>query len=71
MITVYCIGCCWALMLLMFAVGSGSLLWMLVLALVMGVEKNMSWGRKLSAPLGVVLVAAGLMLLFVGKAATM
>ena len=58
-------------MLLMFAVGSGSLLWMLVLALVMGVEKNMSWGRTLSAPLGVVLVAAGLMLLFVGKAATM
>uniref|UniRef100_UPI00259101DA copper chaperone n=1 Tax=Pseudomonas sp. TaxID=306 RepID=UPI00259101DA len=28
----YCVGCCWALMLLMFAVGAGSLGWMLVLA---------------------------------------
>ena len=56
---VFCVGCCWALMLLMFAVGVGSLLWMAVLAVVMGVEKNAPWGRKLSAPLGVVLLAAG------------
>jgi predicted metal-binding membrane protein len=55
----YCVGCCWALMLLMFAVGSGHFLWMLVLGIVMGVEKNMPWGRRLSAPLGVVLVVAG------------
>lgn len=56
---VFCVGCCWALMLLMFAVGVGSLLWMAVLAVVMGVEKNAPWGRKLSAPLGVVLLVAG------------
>jgi len=63
---VYCIGCCWALMLLMFVVGAGSLPWMIVLALVMGVEKNVRWGRKLSAPLGVLLICAGLVALVRG-----
>ncbi len=53
----FCVGCCWALMLLMFAVGTGSLGWMLVLAAVMAVEKNAPWGRRLSAPLGVALLA--------------
>jgi predicted metal-binding membrane protein len=49
----FCVGCCWALMLLMFAFGMGSLGWMLLLAAVMAVEKNLPWGRKLGAPLGV------------------
>jgi len=49
----YCIGCCWALMLLMFAVGAGSIGWMLALAAVMAVEKNLPWGRYVSKPLGV------------------
>lgn len=53
----YCVGCCWALMLLMFVVGAGSLGWMLVLALAMAVEKNFAWGRHLSAPLGIALLA--------------
>lgn len=53
----YCVGCCWALMLLMFAVGAGSLGWMLALAAVMAVEKNTPWGRRLSKPFGVVLLA--------------
>ena len=53
----FCVGCCWALMLLMFAVGAGSLGWMLLLAAVMAVEKNMPWGRRISAPLGVALLA--------------
>jgi predicted metal-binding membrane protein len=56
----FCVGCCWLLMLLMFAVGVGSLGWMLALGAVMALEKNMMWGRRLSAPLGVTLVAAGL-----------
>jgi len=53
----FCVGCCWALMLLMFVVGAGSLGWMLVLAALMAVEKNFPWGRRLSAPLGVALLA--------------
>jgi predicted metal-binding membrane protein len=53
----FCIGCCWALMLLMFALGAGSLGWMLLLAAVMAIEKNAPWGRRLSTPLGVALLA--------------
>lgn len=53
----FCVGCCWALMLLMFALGTGSLGWMLLLAAVMAVEKNMPWGRRLSAPLGIALLS--------------
>src|SRR5713101_4508525 len=54
----FCVGCCWLLMLLMFAVGVGSLGWMLALAAVMAVEKNLSWGRRLSGPLGLLLIAS-------------
>jgi predicted metal-binding membrane protein len=55
---VYCVGCCWALMLLMFVVGTGNLGWMLLLGLVMAMEKNHPLGRRLSAPLGGTLLAA-------------
>lgn len=58
----FCVGCCWALMLLMFALGTGSLGWMLLLAAVMAIEKNLPWGRHLSAPLGVALLAWALVL---------
>jgi len=52
----FCVGCCWALMLLMFALGTGSLGWMLLLAAVMALEKNVPWGHRLSAPLGFALL---------------
>jgi predicted metal-binding membrane protein len=52
----FCVGCCWALMLLMFVVGTGSVGWMLALGAVMAIEKNMPWGRRLSAPLGAALL---------------
>ena len=53
----FCVGCCWALMLLMFAVGMSSLGWMLALAALMALEKNLPAGRWLSAPLGFALLA--------------
>lgn len=56
----FCLGCCWSLMLVMFAVGAGSLFWMLALGAVMATEKNVSWGRRISAPLGVVLLGWGM-----------
>src|SRR5260370_12253194 len=56
----FCIGCCWCLMLLMFAVGSANIGWMLALGAAMAAEKNLPAGRRLAAPLGaVLLVAAG------------
>lgn len=55
----FCVGCCWTLMLLMFAVGSSSLGWMLVLGLFMAAEKNAPWGKRISAPLGAVLIVWG------------
>jgi predicted metal-binding membrane protein len=54
---VFCVGCCWAIMLLMFVVGTGNVGWMLVLGAVMAIEKNAAWGRKLSQPLGLALIA--------------
>ena len=54
----FCVGCCWSLMLLLFVVGMGNVGWMLALGAVMAVERNMPWGRRLSAPLGVALIAS-------------
>ena len=58
----FCLGCCWALMLLMFAFSVGNLAWMLLLAAVMGIEKNAAWGHRLTHPAGVILLSAGLTL---------
>ena len=54
---IFCMGCCWSLMLLMFAVGAGNIGWMLLLGAIMSIEKNMPWGRRISRPLGAALVA--------------
>lgn len=59
----FCVGCCWALMLLMFVIGFGSLIWMLILAVLMAIEKNVPWGRRISAPLGIVLIGWGTVLI--------
>ncbi|HSM55076.1 MAG TPA: DUF2182 domain-containing protein [Candidatus Sulfomarinibacteraceae bacterium] len=55
---VYCAGTCWPLMLLMFAFACGNVLWMLGLGAVMAAEKNASWGRRMTAPLGILLLGA-------------
>jgi predicted metal-binding membrane protein len=52
----FCIGCCWSLMLVMFGVGLGSLPAMLGLGALTAIEKNLPWGRRLTRPLGFVLV---------------
>lgn len=53
---IYCVGCCWALMLLMFIVGTGSVGWMLLLGAVMAIEKNLPIGRLLGKPVGGALI---------------
>jgi predicted metal-binding membrane protein len=54
----FCVGCCWSLMLVMFGVGLGSLPAMLLLGGLTAVEKNLPSGRRLTRPLGVVLILA-------------
>lgn len=54
---IYCVGCCWALMMLMFIVGTGNIGWMFLLGAVMAAEKNLPKGRHLSKPLGGALIA--------------
>jgi predicted metal-binding membrane protein len=54
----FCVGCCWSIMLVMFGVGLASLTAMLVLGGLTAVEKNRTWGRKLTKPIGIVLVLA-------------
>jgi predicted metal-binding membrane protein len=52
-----CLSCCWALMLVMFAVGAGSLGAMLGLGATMAAEKTMPGGARLRVPIGVGLLA--------------
>lgn len=54
---IYCVGCCWALMLLMFVMGTGNIGWMLLLGAAMAAEKNLPIGNRLSTPLGGILFA--------------
>lgn len=53
----YCLGCCWALMLVMFAAGVAHLAWMGVLAAIMFVEKGVRGGDRIVVPVGVSLLA--------------
>ena len=65
----FCIGCCWALMLIMFVVGTGNLGWMLVLAAVMAAEKNLPGGARLRLPIGLGLIGAAALVLVAHVAA--
>jgi predicted metal-binding membrane protein len=59
----FCLGCCWALMLVMVAVGVGHLAWMAGLTGVMVLEKTWRRGRRLTPVVGAVLLAWGLLVL--------
>jgi predicted metal-binding membrane protein len=54
----FCVGCCWSLMLMMFGVGLASASAMLLLGALTAIEKNLPWGRRLTRPLGVLLILA-------------
>ena len=60
---VYCLGCCWALMLVMFVAGAMNLLWMAALTVLMTLEKVARRGDLLARGTGVALLGAGLWLL--------
>jgi predicted metal-binding membrane protein len=56
----YCAGCCWALMLVLFAVGIMSIFWMLVVAAIVFAEKVLPGGERVSLALAVGLAALGI-----------
>lgn len=61
----YCVGCCWALMGVLFAVGVMNLLWVAVLSIVVLAEKLIPRGQWLARAGGVALIAAGVLRVFV------
>jgi predicted metal-binding membrane protein len=54
----YCLGCCWAMMLVMFAVGVMNVIWMAALGLLMTFEK-LGGGHRFTHSVGVALIAIG------------
>jgi predicted metal-binding membrane protein len=61
----FCLGCCWAMMAVMFAVGVMNVVWMAALGIVMTVEKMLS-GNRFSHVVGVLMIIAGVA--FIGTA---
>ena len=55
-----CMGCCWALMALLFVGGVMNLAWVAALAIIVAVEKMAPGGDRLARLLGFALIAAGL-----------
>lgn len=62
----YCLGCCWFLMALMFAAGIMSLLWMAVIAVFILLEKLLPVGTWLARAGGVAMLGFGVYLLVAG-----
>ena len=58
---IYCLGCCWALMLVFVAAGAMGLVWAALIALAVFVEKVVPRGFTVARVIGVVLVAGGLL----------
>jgi predicted metal-binding membrane protein len=66
----FCLGCCWALMLVMFSVGVASLVWMALLTALMVHEKTRPAGHRAVPLTGVALLAvASVTLLYSASAA--
>ena len=59
----YCVGCCWALMALLFVAGVMNLVWIAALAILVMLEKIVPGGPRLSVLTGTALVVAGALML--------
>jgi predicted metal-binding membrane protein len=55
----YCLGCCWALMALLFVGGAMNLLWIAALTLLVAIEKLAPKGDMIAKALGVLMIGAG------------
>ena len=59
----WCVGCCWALMASLFALGVMSVMWMAVVAGLIAFEKTVPWRRVASYGTAAVLLALGVLVL--------
>lgn len=59
----YCLGCCWALMALLFVGGVMNIWWIVGIALYVAIEKLAPGGRRIAQVMAIVLIAGGLALL--------
>jgi len=59
---VFCLGCCWAMMLLMFAAGTMNVVWMAILGIVMATEK-LGTSMRFSRAVGLAFIAIGLIII--------
>jgi predicted metal-binding membrane protein len=57
----YCLGCCWALMALLFVGGVMNLLWIAALAVLVAIEKLAPKGEAIANALGAVMIGAGIL----------
>ncbi|MFC7212555.1 DUF2182 domain-containing protein [Saliphagus sp. GCM10025334] len=56
----FCVGCCWALFAFMVIAGSMNILWMATIALVLSLERTVSWGPRLAKAVGLFAGVAGI-----------
>jgi predicted metal-binding membrane protein len=59
----WCVGCCWALMASLFALGVMSVFWMAAVAGIIAVEKTLPWRRGVTYATAALLAAVGILLL--------
>jgi predicted metal-binding membrane protein len=57
----WCVGCCWALMASLFALGVMSIAWMAFVAAIIAAEKTLPWRRGVTYGTAAVLLALGVL----------
>ncbi len=55
----FCVGCCWALMGLLFVVGVMNAAWIIAITVYVLIEKILPGGEKLSKLLGALMIGLG------------
>jgi predicted metal-binding membrane protein len=60
----WCVGCCWALMAALFALGVMSVGWMLLIAALIATEKLLPWKTLANRGIAIMLVALGIAVAF-------
>jgi predicted metal-binding membrane protein len=60
----WCVGCCWALMASLFALGVMSIVWMAFVAGLIALEKTLPWRRVAVFGTSAILLVLGVLLLF-------